>query len=467
MAFFNVWIWPFSIFAQPNVTFTTLVTFNGTNGEFPAASLLQGSDGNFYGTTCGDGQYPGTVFRMTPSGTLTNLVNFAITNGSSPEAPLIQGTDGNLYGTTQDGGTNGDGTVFSITTNGTFNSLASFAFTNGYNVIAGLVQGTDGNFYGTTLGGGYPRYSGEGTVFKMAPDGTLTSLYTFTNAFDKNNGDYPDGGLVEGNDGNFYGTTSMGGTNGNGTIFKIDTNGVLDALFNFNGNDGSDPTGPLVSGPDGKFYGMTPEGGTNSLGTVFQFATNGTLTSLVSFNGTNGAENQVQDFVEVGGLIQGSDGNFYGETPVGGIGFVSGAYSSGDGTLFQITTHGVLTTLYLLGSNASDGNCPDGGLIQGTDGNFYGVTFFGGTYNMGTIFRLTVPLQPVFQSVAQMNGTLTLVWNSVATESYQLQYTTNLTCTNWTDLGGICTATNGIMSATDVIGSDPQRFYRVVLVQSP
>jgi len=467
-AFLCVWIWPFSTYAQTN-TFSTLVVFDGTNGTYPLACLIQGSDGNFFGTTCQGGvNNQGTVFKMTPNGMLQTLFAFNGNNGVSPVAPLIQGNDGNIYGTTCSGGTNdGDGTVFRITPNGVFTCLVSFAGTNGANVLAGLVQGTDGNFYGTTINGGInpgppPTSSRNGTVFKITPDGTLTTLYSFYSGFTGIYGLLPNAGLVEGKDGNFYGTTEFTTTVGYdyGTIFKINTNGVLNTLFIFNKTYGTEPIGPLVLGSDGSFYGRTISGGTNNLGTVFRFATNGTFTRLVSFNGTNGSNHNFLAPAP-GALVLATDGNFYGTTPSGG--------ESNKGTIFMMTPNGTLTTVYSFIGGTNGANPT--GLIQASDGNFYGTTTLtsetvnGGGIGDGTIFRISIPLQPVFQSVAQANDTLTLVWKSVASQTYQLQYTTDLTSTNWTDLGGINTATNGTILATDIIGSDTQRFYRVVLLQ--
>jgi len=439
---------PFSSSAQTNVTFTTMVAFAGTNGHYPYASLVQGSDGNFYGTTReGGANSYGTVFKMTPDGTLTTLFAFSNSNGSSPEAPLIQGNDGKFYGTTQRGGTNGDnGTVFSITTDGIFNSLASFAGTNGANIPAGLVQGTDGNFYGTTVNGGIkppplPGQSAYGTVFMMT--------------------------LVEGKDGHYYGTTQGASYNYNyGTIFRMDTNGVVNTLFNFKianiGTAGSVPQGPLLLASDGNFYGMTMSGGAYGFGTVFRIDTNGTLTALVSFNKTNGANTYTLAPLS-GHLVQATDGNFYGVTSSGG--------ASNSGTIFMMTPSGTLTTLYSFIGGTNGANPT--GLIQASDGNFYGTTTFtsmtgdGGTLGDGTIFRISIPLQPVFTSVTQSNNMINLTWSTVTSHTYQLQFATDLTSTNWSNLKDIITATNGTMSATDVLGSDPQRFYRVLLLQSP
>jgi uncharacterized repeat protein (TIGR03803 family) len=238
-------------------TFTTLHSFDGTDGSSPTAALVQGTDGNFYGTTEFGGANAtcspdngdttcGTIFQITPAGTLTTLHSFNGTDGASPTAALLQGSNGTFYGTTSNGGAgancgypSGCGAIFTIVPDGTPVTLYSFCSqagcTDGGFPEAALVQGTDGNFYGTTYSGGD---NGGGTVFKITPAGTLTTLYSFTS----NKGDgYPPGpgfsptaGLVQGSDGNFYGTTAYGG-NPNcgvdqagycGTIFKITPEGT-------------------------------------------------------------------------------------------------------------------------------------------------------------------------------------------------------------------------------------------------
>src|SRR5208337_3389753 len=279
-----------------------------------------------------------------------------------PQAGLVQGSNGNFYGTTYHGGTNNYGTVFKINTNGGLTSLYSFTGGNdGANPQAGLVQGSDGNFYGTTYQGGT---NNDGAVFKIRTNGGLSSLYSFTGG---NNGANPQAGLVQGSDGNFYGTTYQGGTNNYGTVFKINTNGGLTSLYSFTGgNDGANPQAGLVQGSDGNFYGTTYQGGTNNYGTVFKINTNGGLTSLYSFTGgNNGANPQA-------GLVQGSDGNFYGTTYQGG--------TNNYGTVFKIRTNGGLSSLYSF-SGGNDGANPQAGLVQGSDGNFYGTTYQGGTNN--------------------------------------------------------------------------------------
>jgi uncharacterized repeat protein (TIGR03803 family) len=211
------------------------VSFNGTNGftGWDSDALVQGADGNFYGTTqLGGPQFTGmfgnggqgTAFVMTPGGTLTTLVSFNGTNGYVPTA-LVQGADGNLYGATADGGpafvgdsfggSGGYGTIFKLTTSGTLTTLAFFNLTNGGHPYS-LMQASDGNFYGTTYDGGVN--GGNGTIFKMTADGTLTSLL----AFNGTNGANPlYAPVVQDTDGSFYGTTYSGGASNRGTIFRL------------------------------------------------------------------------------------------------------------------------------------------------------------------------------------------------------------------------------------------------------
>jgi len=308
----------------PSGTLTTLYSFAFFDGEHPAAGLTQGRDGNFYGTTeSGGADDAGAVFQITPSGTLTTLYSFTGGDGEFPYAGLVQGSDGNFYGTTVFGGADcldlGCGTVFQITPSGTLTTLYIFAGSDGANPYAGLVQGSDGNFYGTTkLGGLGPCTGGCGTVFKITPSGTLTTLYGFAGS----DGEFPYAGLVQGSDGNFYGTTYGGGANSDGTVFKITPGGTLTTLYSFASSDGASPIAGLVQGSDGNFYGTTAGGGANSDGTVFKITPSGALTTLYSFAGNGGANPDA-------GLVQGSDGNFYGTTAGGG--------ANNKGTVFRLS----------------------------------------------------------------------------------------------------------------------------------
>jgi len=300
---------------SPSGKLTTVHSFKGSDGANPAAGLTLGTDGNFYGTTvyggastkCSSGC--GTVFQITPGGTLTTLHSFVYTDGAYPSNSLVQGTDGNFYGTANNGGALVYGTAFKITPGGVFKLLHDFGNSNAY--PNGLVQGTDGNFYGTSYGGGL----GHGTVFKMTPGGTVTTLCQF-GSNDCKDGEYPSASLIQATDGNFYSTTKFGGANddNDGTVFKITASGVLTTLWSFDGNDGYNPVSPVVQGTDGNFYGTTYEGGTGStskVGTVFKLTPEGTLTTLHSFDGPDGADVD-------GGLVQYTGGAFYGVTYEGG-----------------------------------------------------------------------------------------------------------------------------------------------------
>ena len=261
-------------------TLTTLATFDGTNGSKPN-SLIQGADGNFYGTAVT------LVFKMTPDGALTTLSSEA--GGSSP---LIQASDGNFYGTTLEGGPMNWGTIFKITPSGSFTTVYTFpgkGTNDGIDPAAALIQAADGNFYGTTSLGGHQE--DFGTVFKLTPQGTSTTLHNFQ----VTDGSNPMANLIQGRDGNLYGTTQLGGEGtcaimedtapGCGTIFKITPSGALTTLHSFGVGfiqsasntpaDGANPCAPLVEGSDGNFYGTTPTGGiagceAGGCGTIFK-----------------------------------------------------------------------------------------------------------------------------------------------------------------------------------------------------
>jgi uncharacterized repeat protein (TIGR03803 family) len=395
-------------------TFTNLVNFDSTNGRAPFGTLVQGLDGNFYGTTAGGGSSDsGTVFKVTPTGQLTTLHNFCsqtnCADGGGPQAGLILGTDGNFYGTTSaSGGGNCPqlcGTVFKITTAGKLTTLYTFCSqahcADGDEPEAGLTQAADGNFYGTTYGGGiqcssYSYDGGCGTVFKMTPNGKLTNLYTFCSKTNCSDGGSPAAGLVQATDGNFYGTTpydgnfegcySYGNINGCGTVFRVTPAGKLTVLYRFCAltpcPDGFQPRAGLLFA-NGEFYGTTLSGG-SGLGTVFRTTAEGDLTTLHLFQGTDG-------FGAQGSLIQATDGKFYGTTVGGGL--------TSSGTIFEIAPDGSLTTLYsFCPTDCSDFAGPEAGLVQGTDGNFYGTTVGGGDancfapYGCGTVFSLSVGL---------------------------------------------------------------------------
>jgi uncharacterized repeat protein (TIGR03803 family) len=433
-------------------TFTSLLSFDGTNGFEPGygvVPLTQGTDGQLYGVTAGGGSTSyaqGTVFKVTTGGNLTTLYNFChsingqgiCADGRQPMAGLIQATNGEFYGTTRFGGDStafgcvaGCGAIFTMTAAGKLTTLHDFDGTDGFDSYSGPVQGTDGNFYGTTTYGGVsslcPQEQGCGTVYKITPAGNLITLHEF----DETDGYEAFAGLVQGTDGNFYGTTVGGGINdascaaapyGCGTIFKIDLKGFLTTLYQFcslpNCADGEAPYGGLVQAADGNFYGTAADGGTDNYGTIFKITPEGQFTRLYRFFCSTGPVCPEGAFPFQ--LVQGTDGNFYGTTLEGGMG--TGGRSPGCspycGTIFKITPEGTLTTLYNFCSLA---NCLDGGaswgLVQATDGNFYGTTFYGGTATLGTVYKISVGLRPFVQTnptSGNVGTAVTILGNNLA-----------------------------------------------------
>jgi len=412
-------------------TVTTLVKFDGTaaplggwnSGNAGLTSLVQGRDGNLWGTTEAGGiPESGTVFKMTPQGKLTTLHSFhplvSSTDGQFPQSGMVLSTNGNFYGTTQKGGLNfgtasHDGTVFTITQGGAFKTI--FAFPNDFNnppttdgsqPVATLVEGTDGNLYGTTTTGGHNTC---GTVFVITAGGSLKPLFSFPQVPFCDN---PYGTLIQGKDGNFYGTTRGGGAHSHGTVFRITPTGGFSTLYSFQGSsttgpfDGASPNAGLIQGSDGNFYGTTEAGGTDNAGTVFKVTTGGKETVLHSFGGA-----AFTGFFLDAPLIQATDGNLYGTTARGG----NTSCFNGCGTIFRISTAGGLALVHEF--TGADGAAPTGGLVQFTDGSFYGVTAAGGNQHAGcnsggcgTIFHLVVPgLGPFVKTVPTSGKVGTMV----------------------------------------------------------
>jgi uncharacterized repeat protein (TIGR03803 family)/YD repeat-containing protein len=360
-------------------TSSNLHTFTGSDGANPFAGLLQASDGNFYGTNYRGGTTDqGNIFRVAPDGTLTVLHSFNGTDGLKPNE-LIQAQDGNFYGTTKEGGTYGNGTIFRVTPNGTLTTLYSFNGIDGNGPRAGLTQASDDALYGTTYAGG--TY-GEGTLFRLELGGTLTTVYAFGNGTDAAN---PSGHLIQAKDGELYGTTEAGGSEGSGTVYHMTLSGSETILKSFGrgyGSTGSPtPVGGVVQSGDGTFYG------------TLSSATQGVFFSLNPSG--NGFVNYFSGS-PAGGLMQARDGNFYGITTLGG--------SKNLGTVFRVEPKGSFKTLYSF--DGQNGSRPFGGIIQGNDGNFYGPTFDGGANNKGTIFKLTPQGFPTITSFTPGSGSV-------------------------------------------------------------
>jgi uncharacterized protein (TIGR03437 family) len=375
-------------------TFAILASF--TNVDSEPHSLIQAADGNFYGWANGPLPSSGptatgpVIFEITPAGAQSTLYTFALdSNGATS---LLQGSDGNFYGTGDPGTGSVHGAVFKLTPTGTFTPLHIFSGPDGDTPNA-LIQATDGNLYGTTQQGGTSLSAtsyGVGTVFKVTPDGTLTTLHSFS---------VPDGsfpaGLIQATDGNLYGITEYGGAgcpntdyplyNGCGTVFKITTAGSLTTLHLFNGTDGRRPNLGLFQAADGNFYGTTDGS------TIFEITPGGTLTTLYTFESDGPPES----------LMQAVDGNFYGTTSNGGGADCS---SKNCGTLFQFTPTGTLTTVYSFGATARDAANPNPP-IQASDGNLYGTTFYGGANQDGTFYKVSLPALDV-PAIASSGGVL-------------------------------------------------------------
>jgi uncharacterized repeat protein (TIGR03803 family) len=432
-------------FAQ---TFTTLVSFDGSNGGNPQQALVQGLNGNLYGTTTGgDSAHQfGTVFEMTPAGTLNTLHTFS--GGSDGLVPLglVQASSGNfLYGTTLGQGTGcarvDCGTVFKITPSGTLSTLHVFNSADGSEPTT-LMLGIDGNLYGATSRGGNIKScvnnftAGCGTVYKVTPAGQLTTLYAFCLQQQCADGALPRT-LIQAGNGMFYGITYVGGSPtcklsnlapGCGTLYEISASGTFKVLHLFGGSEGVGPVS-LIQGADGQLYGTTSSGGENGWGTIFTVGRSGTVTPLHAFSPSEGGGNLI---------IQTTDGNFYGTAFDGG--------ANGYGTIFEVTPTGTLTVLHNF--SVTDGEFAEAPLVQSTSGKFYGTTEQGANNlcvfvsGCGTVFSLDTGLGPFVTFVVKaakvgktaeilgqgLTGTTSVSFNGVAA-SFKVRSDTFLTAT--------------------------------------
>jgi len=412
---------------------------NCTDGSQPSTSLIQASDGNFYGITAAGGSTAnGTVFRLTPTGTLTTIHNFCsaagCSDGSIPQG-LIEGGDGKLYGVTARGGANvaqcagtGCGTIFTITLGGEFEVLYSFCSQvaagnclDGMFPDAGVIQGSDGNYYGIT----------QENVFRITPAGVLTQVTGDSNLFI--------GGLLQGADGNFYGVTQEGGdfTNcpntGCGTIFSLTSSGVLATIYEF--SEGYADT-VLSQGSDGNLYGTMP-----ASGSAFKITPSGAITNLYSFC-SKVVDGDCTDGSGPNPLWPGSDGNLYGSTLTGGLANQELCAGEGCGTVFQVTQAAGFSSLYSFcgqsGNSCNEIEYPVATLIQGADGSLYGVGGGGsnilcstpsdGDTGCGAVFKLSAspalppPVQlTLSQSSISLGDPVTLTWKALNAFSTTMQ----------------------------------------------
>jgi uncharacterized protein (TIGR03437 family) len=415
--------------------FTTLFAFDGSNGFNPMGPLLEGTDGSFYGVTLPTGvpirpgPSNGTIFQLTQSGVLTTLHTFA-SPVVVPQGGLLQASDGTLYGTTDPvSATNSDsGTIFRITPAGNFTTIYSFAGVDGMSPNGSLIQGSDGNLYGTTQGGGT---NGWGTMFKITTTGSLTTLHNFTGT---------DGGtpspLFLGNDGYFYGTTPN-------EVFKASSSGVVTTLYTFplpTVQTPYPPEGGVIQAADGNLYGVTSRGGgTIGIGTVFQITPAGAFTVIYTFTVTNPAGGNPK-----ARLFQGADGYLYGSTT---------AYGSGaEGAIFRLSTTGDLTMVHPFTFN--DGQQSYGPIIQARNGSFVGTVTRGDAaeFNYGYIFKF-LPVSGGLPPSINNRGIVPIFssYSEITPGEWVSIYGSNLsnTIANWngdfpTSLGGTTVTVNSL-----------------------
>jgi uncharacterized repeat protein (TIGR03803 family) len=385
-------------------TVTNLANFDRETGDAPFGSVIQATDGNFYGTTAHGGAHSeGNVFRVTPSGDLSSIYSFCsqanCADGQYPYTAPVLGSDGNLYGVTSSGGKNA-GIVYKLTLGGKITILHTFCSSNSSctdgNEPTGITQGSDGNFYGTATWGGEFE---NGTIFKISPTGNFTLLHTFCSLANCADGGIPVYPPIQGSDGNFYGGTNAGGTaeGQGGVVYELTSEGTLKVLQNFcypfgdTCDTGAYPT-RLVQDAHGNFFGTTATGGEYNTGTAFEITSANRFIVLHRFNYSGGVDAAT-------GLTLANDGNLYG-VALNNDNFASASSdyeASGYGIIFEITPAGAFTTL------ASFTDYPIGPLFQGTDGSLYGTTAGGGEgndgYGYGTVFKLSNGLNPLVETV--------------------------------------------------------------------
>ena len=421
----------------------------------------------------------------------TKLADFDGSNGYSPSGQLMQAADGNLYGPTANGGVDDIGVLYQVTPSGTLSVWHAFRNDNdlgeGSNPAGRLSQSPYGALFGTT-----PNLAGNNGSIFASWNGYLSTLYYFCSACGEDFGSKPLAGLVLGNDGNFYGTTSAGGsdacTGGCGTIYQLLglSNGV-NYLYNLKGNDGAHPSAELMQASDGYLYGTTVNGGNSNCqdgcGTLFKIGLNGQFTTVYTFCSQSNCADGANPY---SALVQGSDGALYGTTSAGGNLGVNCALT-GCGTIFKITLDGTLTTLY---SFCADYFCPTGanpqaGLILATDGNFYGTTYGGGVSTLGTVFRITpqgrlsvlhnftgddgaYPTSAVLQaSDHNFYGTTTQGGSGFGGTLFSLAVNFSATLTVSTDGNGTITSEDGKIQCGDVCSAKYEDGDVVTLTATP
>jgi uncharacterized repeat protein (TIGR03803 family) len=424
----------------------------GIMGAKPYVGVVNGNDGLLYGTTLQGGTNgAGTVFKINRDGSGYGVLHQFITNGLDGQSPggLMLGNDGTLYGTTSIGGTNKGGTIYKINRDGAgydivhrFGTIAG----DGVNPQAELLEGSDGALYGTTFFGG----SGDmGTVFALNKGGSNYRVLTNFTGFDGDGGN-PDTALVQGKDGALYGTTFFGGTNDVGTVFKLNRDGTGYTVlrsFSKTGGDGNNPDAALMQGSDGALFGTTSAGGTNNAGTLFKLSTNGTGYAVLHYFSSMVGDGQKP----LGALVEGNDRALYGTTYLGG--------SNGVGAIFMVSQdasgYNIVRSFNRTGGDGQNPRCT---LALGSDGVFYGTTWSGGDLGFGTVFQLLPTQTPEMLGVIVTDNLAQARFTGSSGFQYQVLRSTDLA--SWTVLRTITMPSSGIYTNLDSAPPNPTAFYQ-------
>ncbi len=455
---------------------TTVYAFTnalgGTDGGTPDPGLILSTNGVLYGATLNGGSNGyGGLFYLTTNGALTPWHAFNYNpDGASPSAGVIRGSNGLFYGTTPLAGaaSTNQGCVFQISAAGAFTTLYSFPGSKSQTNSTGaappgtLVQGTNGQLYGVTSAAG-PRTNG--TIYSLTTAGQITLRYTFTNGID---GGKPLAGLFLSSNGNFYGTTSTGGSNGAGTIFKLTHAGALTPLYSFASNaDGFAPQAPLVQTPGGLLVGAAASGGANKSGTIFQITTNGAFHVVYTFSAqTNASPKQNPDGASPRTVLVNAAGNYWGVASAGG--------TNGEGSVFELTPAGAFRSVYAflalsfsIPATNIDGANPNG-ILQAPDGSYYVTTAHGGN-GAGTVVRLTTPPAPIAVAFSSAAGDIQYVsgqfqarlTNIPAGAGVVIEASTDLA--NWTAVFTNLAAPAQMPFSDTGASNYPFRFYRAII----
>lgn len=362
---------------------TTLHTFTSPNGANPQPGLLHASDGNIYGALYNGNSGYGSIFQLTAADVFSTFHTFSgsTEDGASPAGNLFQGADNNIYGLTNSGGASiySNGFFYQLTLTGTLTKIYDFGNNGTSGFRGGVIQAGDGSFYGASVYGIQPTGS-AGTLFNLTLAGGNTLIHSFDNAngyyYGPNaDGAFPDSPLLQLPNGVIYGVASNGGSFGDGVAFTISSGGSFSVLRNFAAT-AANPTGGLIVGGDGNLYGTSASGATDGLGaygSVFRLTPAGAVTNVHYFTPEEGLYPQ--------SLILGSDGKYYGVASDGG------AYNGG--SVFQMTPAGAVTNLHSF-RLFEEGRSPIGRLVETAPDVFYGVASAGGATDSGSLFKFTV-----------------------------------------------------------------------------